>query len=145
MPTIYYYDGQGKMTATLNAKDLPEGHPNATSVAPNPNLLSPVWTGSEWVAGATAKLSKVAFMDFSYPHLGGGFAGISRYGEILSQAKANTSPLVVAAMERYTHASVFERGDVATFLDILVADTGVDVTQAERDAIVSGWPENDAA
>jgi len=98
--------------------------------------------------GATATpvtLAKVAFMDLAYPFLGVDLAGVARYGEILTQAKASVSPLVVASMERYTHASVFERDDVATFLDILVADAGVDVTQAERDAIVNGWPENGAA
>ncbi len=90
-------------------------------------------------------LSKVAFMDLAYPLLGTGLAGVQRYGEVLTQAKASTSPLVVAAMERYAHASVFERDDVATFLDILVSDPGVDLTQGERDAIVNGWPDEPAA
>lgn len=88
-------------------------------------------------------LSKVAFMDLAYPLLGAGLAGVGRYGEILLQSKASASPLIVAAMERYTHASVFELENVATFLDILVADPGVDLTQEERDAVVNGWPEND--
>ena len=97
------------------------------------------------IVGPPVALSKVAFMDLAYLFLGADLAGVSRYGEILLQAKASASPLVVASMERYTHASIFERDDVATFLDILVADAGVDVTQAERDAIVNGWPENGAA
>lgn len=95
--------------------------------------------------GEALSFSKVAFMDHAYPLLGDGLEGVSRYGEVLTQAKESASPLVVAAMERYTHASVFEREDVATFLDILVADAGVDLTQAERDAIIDGWPTDGAA
>jgi hypothetical protein len=85
-------------------------------------------------------LTKVGFMDMAYPLLGEGMAGVERYGHVLTQAKASTSPLVVAALERYMHASSFERGDVATFLDILVADESVDLTEAERDAVINGWP-----
>ena len=85
-------------------------------------------------------LTKVAFMDHAYPCLGAGVAGIARYGNVISQARASVSDLVIAAMERYAHAQTFERDDVADFLDILVADPSVDLTQAERDLVVDGWP-----
>lgn len=88
----------------------------------------------------TRTLSKIAFMDMAYPHLGAGMAGVARYGEVIQQARASIDPLVIATMERYALASSFERDDVAAFLDVLVADGGVNLTQAERDAVVNGWP-----
>jgi len=124
-------DGQGSVTLSVDGGE--------------PATVAALFEGDTDAAPAPAILSKVAFMDMAYPLLGAGLAGVQRYGEVLTQAKASAAPLVVAAMERYTHASVFERDDVATFLDILVADPGVDLTSAERDAVVNGWPDETAA
>ena len=150
MAKIYIYDGDGFHVATKLAADGATFH-NSTTVEPGADLENPFWTGETWTDGipvvevAPAQLSKVAFMDLAYGHLGADLAGVARYGAIMLQAKASTSPLVVAAMERYAHASVFERGDVATFLDILLSDPSVDVTPGERTAIINGWPDNGAA
>lgn len=111
----------------------------------DPVPVSEIFDGDTEETSTPATLSKVAFMDMAYPLLGAGLAGVQRYGEVLTQAKASAAPLVVAAMERYTHATEFERDDVAAFLDILVADSGVDLTSAERDAVVGGWPDETTA
>lgn len=148
MQHLFLYDSNGFFTRGVLAASG-EAFTNATTIEPASDLTRPFWTGDSWiegVSGVAARLSKVAFMDLAYPLLGADhMAGIARYGAVLMQAKASTSALVVAAMERYAHASVFEREDVATFLDILVGDPSVDLTQAERDTIINAWPVHDAA
>lgn len=141
MKTLFQYDADGTFTGELVAGDNALVA-NATSIAPEDNLFSPVWDGDSWVeAGSPVALSKVAFMDLAYPVLGADqMAGIARYGSVMMEAKASTNPLVVAALERYQFATVFERDDVASFLDILVGDTNVTLSQTERDAIIGGWP-----
>ena len=90
-------------------------------------------------------LSKVAFMDLAYANLGGSTVGITRYGEVIIAARASALPLVAASMERYDHATSFERDDVTEFLAILVANSIGGLTQAEADAITNNWPANGAA
>ncbi len=85
-------------------------------------------------------LTKVSFMDHAYDCLGGDLSGISRYGDIIGQAKASANPLAIASLERYRHASVLERDDVANFLDILISDPTVDLTTDERNVIIDDWP-----
>ena len=139
------YEGAGTETTLEWRKDA-EGLITLTVDGGEPGPVEAIFDGDETPVDAQpVTLSKVAFMDMAYPLLGAGLAGVQRYGEVLTQAKASAAPLVVAAMERYTHATDFERDDVATFLDILVADPGVNLTSAERDAVVNGWPDETAA
>ncbi|WP_417449524.1 hypothetical protein [Kordiimonas sp.] len=112
---------------------------------PEPVAVAAIFDGDTDHTATPSTLSKVAFMDMAYPLLGEGMAGVQRYGEVLTEAKASTSPLVVAAMERYTHANDFERDDVATFLDILVSDPGIGLSAMERDAVIGGWPDETPA
>ncbi|WP_417456176.1 hypothetical protein [Kordiimonas sp.] len=147
---VYALDGAGTTKTYLWAYDAVTDATTLSEDGGDAVAVASIYDGDDIAATIAAivtpkTLSKVAFMDAAYPLLGSGLTGVQRYGEVLTQAKASASPLVVAAMERYTHATAFERDDVATFLDILVSDPGVDLTQGERDAIVNGWPDETGA
>jgi hypothetical protein len=83
-------------------------------------------------------------MDLCYSNLGGGTVGIARYGEVLQAARASVVNTVFAAIERYDHATAFEKSDVEQFLAILVAANVGNLTQGECDAIIAAWPETNA-
>ncbi|MEX0299204.1 MAG: hypothetical protein AB3N28_09045 [Kordiimonas sp.] len=94
----------------------------------------------EEVPSIPQTLSKVAFMDHAVDVLGGGLTGITRYGEVIKAARASESAPVITAMERYQNATNIECDDTAVFLDILVADADIPLSQGDRDTIIDGWP-----
>ena len=82
------------------------------------------------------KLTKVEFMDLSYPLLG----SVARFGSIIRQAQNSLDDSVLAALERYRGADLITREGTAIFLTFLVNALDVDLTQEEADSVLDAWP-----
>jgi hypothetical protein len=112
-------------------KFLPDGSPN-----PNYGNVTTIEHADHPTVDRV--LSKTAFADHCYAQLGGGAAGIARFGAILKGAAASTSDGVYAALDRYRSANSVEKANAAVFIALMTAD-GI-VTSNESAAVLDNWP-----
>lgn len=109
---------------------------NGDLVGPNDTTIS---QDKPQVHAQPQTLSKTAFRKYAASRLvGGGTAGMARFEVILAAARAQSPGVVTFCAGQYDAADTFDRSEVQSFADILVAATIM--TKDEGAAIIAGWP-----
>lgn len=88
-------------------------------------------------------LSKTEFRNHAAYQLGGTPAGMILFVQIMAslETKAETDELVSFIYSHFQDAQSFRMYEVADFLDLLVADADVSLSQEQRDDIINNWPK----